>query len=147
MKATCRQLIAALKWCVKMKIPVINLSLGTTETDDFAEIESVVRRLISQGQTIVAACNNNGKYTMPAFCKGVFGVKADAKLINNQIRVNLDTDGVPLIASSKHKLLLPDGSVIITQISNSYAAPCVTAEVCNLMKAYKQVQFGEEFIQ
>ena len=35
LKTSCKQLIAALKWCYMMKIPVINLSLGTTELDDF----------------------------------------------------------------------------------------------------------------
>jgi len=139
MKATCGQLITALKWCLKMKIPVINLSLGTTDPDDFNDVRCVVDKLLSQRQTVVAACKNNGIYTMPAFYTGVLGVKADATLIDNQIRSNSDKDGVPLLASSRHSLVLTDGSIIITQISNSYAAPTVTAEVCNLMKTQKHL--------
>lgn len=138
MKSTCGQLIAALEWCLKKKIPVVNLSLGTTDPDDFNDVRCVVDKILSQGQTVVAACKNNGKYTMPAFHTGVLGVKADAALIDNQIRSNPDKDGVPLLASSRHSLALPDGSVIITQISNSYAAPTVTAEVCNLMQSHKR---------
>jgi len=137
MKATCVQLIAALEWCLKMKIPVINLSLGTTDQDDFNDVRRVADKLLGQEQIVVAACNNNGKYTMPAFYMGVFGVKADATLINNQIRSNSDKDGVPLLASSRHSLALSDGSIITTQVTNSYAAPTVTAKVCNLMQTQK----------
>lgn len=137
MKATCGQLITALEWCLKMKIPVINLSLGTTDPDDFDNVKFIIEKLLIQGQTVVAACKNNGEYSMPAFHTGVLGVKADTTLIDNQIRSNTDKDGVPLLASSQHRLTLPDSSIIITQISNSYAAPTVTAEVCNLMQDQK----------
>lgn len=132
MKATCIQLIAALEWCLKAKIPVVNLSLGTTDPDDFDDVRRIVDRLLRQGQTVVAAAKNNGDYTLPAFHAGVLGVKADASLIDNQIRINPDKHGVPLLASSRHKLVLPDNSTIFTQISNSYAAPTVTARVCLL---------------
>lgn len=134
MKTTCWQLIAALEWCYKLNIPVINLSLGTTEPDDFNDIRDIIDKLLSQNQKVIAACKNNGEYCMPAFHEGVLGVKADAALLDNQIRNNPVKDEVALLASGYHNLILSDGSVITTQITNSYAAPTVTAEVCNLIQ-------------
>ena len=129
MKTTCGKLFAALKWCLKKNIPVINLSLGTVDPLDFKKIRRITDKLLRNGQIIVAACNRNGKYTMPAMYPGVIGVKTHKKLTDDDYMSATDTEGVNFIASSSHELVSPDGRVLRTLISNSYAAPTVTAAV------------------
>ncbi|MGI6576902.1 MAG: S8 family serine peptidase [Eubacteriales bacterium] len=128
LKTTCKHLISALKWCKRMKIPLVNLSLGTTDPEDFDEVRTIIEQMIGQGQIIVAATNNNGKYTVPASLPGVYGVVADPKLCDDQIGACINPDSEKLIpASSRHQLILPDGNTIITGITNSFAAPTVAA--------------------
>ena len=40
----CKTLVQALSWCYRHKIPLINLSLGTTEERDFAKVERIVSK-------------------------------------------------------------------------------------------------------
>ena len=129
MKTTYGKLVAALKWCLKMNIPVINLSLGTVDPDDFKSIRKITDKLLNNGQIIVAACNKNGEYTMPAMYPGVIGVRTDAALLDNDYMPASDTEGVNFIASSRHELVFPGGNTFRTQQSNSYAAPTMTAAV------------------
>lgn len=135
MRSTCKQLVSALYWCLKKNVPIINLSLGTTNPDDFNEIQKVVDKLISKGQIIIAAGSNSGKYTMPAFYRGVLGVKVDETLIDNQLSINNESTGAMFRASSHHKLCMRDGSVLFTGLANSYADPTVTGYVCNLLNS------------
>ena len=131
MKTTCGKLAAAMRWCLKMNIPLINLSLGTVEPKDFRKIRRITERLLRNGQVIVAACNKNGRYTMPAMYPGVLGVQTDAALSENQYRRAEGIDGVDYIASSIHTLTLCTGTDFQTPLSNSYAAPTVTAAVAS----------------
>jgi len=131
LKTTCDALIAALKWCGKMKIPVINLSLGTIDPDDFKRVNRVTDKLLKKGCAIVAACNNNGSYTLPAMHPGVLGVCASAELLDNQYIMNPPGEEVRFAASSRHTLTFRDGSIFQTRFSNSYAAPTITAAYIN----------------
>ncbi len=114
-----------------MKIPIINLSLGTIDQDDFEYVQRITDKLIKNGQIIIAACNKNGMYTVPAMLPGVIGVKTDDKLIDNEYVHADDLDGVDFIASSNHELTFVKGYTFRTTISNSYAAPTITAAVIN----------------
>ncbi len=97
MKTTCRKLFAALKWCLKNNTPVINLSLGTVDPLDFKKIRRITDKLLRNGQIIVAACNKNGKYTMPAMHPGVIGVKTSKALVDDDFMPAIDTEGVNYI--------------------------------------------------
>lgn len=129
MKTTSSRLVAALRWCLKMQIPLINLSLGTVEPGDFVKLRRITDKLLRNGQLIVAACNKNGRYTMPAMYPGVLGVRTDAALSENEYYHAVDADGINYIASSVHTLTLWTGDSFLTPLSNSYAAPTITAAV------------------
>jgi len=131
LKTTCIQLIAALNWCLKKDIPLINLSLGTIEPEDFRAVSDIIDKLLRNGTTIVAACNNNGKFTLPAMHRGVHGVQAGNNLVDDQFIVNPKDNSVRYIASSSHELVFLDEKPIRTPITNSYAAPTVTAAFAN----------------
>lgn len=125
------QLYHAMRWCLKKRIPIIHLSLGTVTPSDFEMITSITNRLLRNGRTIVAAAHNNGMYTIPAQLPGVLGVKVNTELAGADYRENPDADGVKYLASSIHELTLPDGTIFTTPPSNSYAAPTITAAVMN----------------
>ena len=87
--------------------------------------------MIQQGQTIVAARSNDAvRYTVPACCAGVLGVAADPELTGDQFYV-LDAipDDVQIFASSRHDLSAYPWGKAETVVSNSYAAPTVTAKI------------------
>jgi hypothetical protein len=131
MKTTSKHLITALKWCYSMEIPLINMSVGSITQSDFKNISRIINKLCDNGQTIVAAANNNGRYTLPAMHSKVIGVASDLAL-NGYSYLKLQSNReLNYIASSRHTLLLPTQQVFETRGSNSAAAPTITAAVAN----------------
>lgn len=126
MKTSCDTLISALRWCYDNKIPLIHMSIGSRCAADFEKIRLETQKLIAAGQIIVAAVSNAGQYTVPAQLSGVIGVIADEHLSGFQWAVR---ESPYMFASSCHRLCGREE----TQISNSYAAPTVTAAVFNLL--------------
>lgn len=136
--ASCEQLISALEWCLEKKLPIVHLSIGTHLLSDYSEIQTIVGRMLHQNQIIVAACNNNGMYSIPASLGGVIGVVADNQLLNGEYRIGHSPQKQPIVfASSKHSLLLLSAGSETTQITNSYAAPTVTAHIHNILQNVK----------
>ncbi len=132
-----KQLVSALHWCYEQKVPLIHLSVGSTRLSDYEPLQKIVSRMLCQGQVLVAAHSNKTVcYTMPACFSGVLGVVADPQLVNYEFRVtdNLQPDNVSLMASARHKLRNADGVHEETQLSNSYAAPTITASAHEILK-------------
>ena len=136
LKTNSGKLIMALEWCLKRKIPLIHMSVGTRQLADYSKLRHAVARILQKGQVIVAAQSNGGSYTMPACFGGVIGVKADKNLKNECICFCDFDKGIQLVASSLHDLGTKEGGMERTQIANSYAAPAVTAAVCRILEAY-----------
>lgn len=128
----------ALRWCYKRGICVVNLSLGTTHYRDKDKIRKVINYYVNQGMCIIAASSNSGHITFPASFSNVIGVAA-----NNCLYANLNKRrflGIDVLALSEHTVRL-DGENSITQKSNSYAAPFVTALIakCFSKRIYNNI--------
>ncbi len=136
LRASCDLLIAALEWCFTMGIPIIHMSIGSTRPGDYKEIRPVVARIIQQRQIIIAACSNKVGYSIPACLNGVLGVMADKGLKDEEYTIASDRlPNLGLIhASSRHKIVLSQTHEYTTPISNSYAAPTVTAAVHHILE-------------
>lgn len=92
-------------------------------------------RMIQQRQIIVAACSNSATFSVPARLNGVLGVVADKGLVDDEFSIAPVSAGYNLIrASSRHVLAFPSGHTFTTQITNSYAAPTVTAAVHKILE-------------
>ncbi len=131
------QLIRALQWCVDNRISIVNLSLGTIDYRDFAQVKEVVEYACEKNLIIVAACNNRNIYTCPASFERVIGVKCDLTGVLNEGEYTFNSDcmdGIDITAFAKHNLKKYDGTEKETSQCNSYAAPLVTAHVYNLIK-------------
>lgn len=135
---TCDQLIIALDWCMKSRVPIINLSLGSSYLSDYFKMKSLIRKILNQNQIIVSAYTNSKKYTStPACIKGVFGVLADPLLKEQEYYFSRKPfEQMAVYASSRHNLSLLSEPMPSTQISNSYAAPTFTAQVHNLLHEF-----------
>ena len=133
---TSRQtLLRALKWCLKKRIPIINLSLGTTDKTDFQDIENMIDKLVDNRQVVVSAFQIDGADTMPAMHPKVFGVLLDDTLQNNEYYA-LPGTANNYCASSRHLLIRQDGSEYKTPVNTSYAAPTITAAIVNCIKEH-----------
>lgn len=131
---SCTQLVAALKWCLNAKIPIVHMSVGTGFLNDYIEIRPIIAKMIQQRQMIVAAYSNSDIYSIPACCSGVFGVIANKKLTDHEYSFIPSTSfQCTISASSSHTLMLNQKKEFTTQTTNSYAAPTVTAAIYNII--------------
>lgn len=130
----CRTLIHALSWCYRHRIPLINLSLGTTEEHDFSKVEQIISKMVAQGQIIVSAYNKNGSVTMPASHPDVIGVRTSSELTENSFYPDYSHGKHDFVASSQHQLVTKSGQIEFqTELSSSYAVPTITAAFANCM--------------
>ncbi|MUG23708.1 S8 family serine peptidase [Paenibacillus macerans] len=135
-KATSKQLAAAITWCIENDIKIINMSVGSTDRQDYDLIKQVVNQAYNKGIIIIAAASNRGDMTYPAAFSNTIGVKCDRNHILNFSQYIYDCsslDGTEVIANGRHRLTNRLGDTIATDASNSYAAPLVTALVSNML--------------
>ena len=134
LKTSIGQLLAALEWCRREKIPLIHLSLGSTLWTDYEPLRRATAKLLRNGQIVVAAHSNSSAYTVPACLMGVLGVMTDSCLKGDSCYTRkAGWEQIQIYASSRHMLEAGRGSVTETQISNSYAAPLITARVHEIL--------------
>lgn len=127
-----KQLEKALEWCLDNQILIIHLSIGTRDYLDFCKLQMIIGKMIRKGHIIIAANSNYGEFTMPACMSGVFGVEAD---IERNFRKNeeFDYNGKLIKANSIHELWIGKEKIKIENYTNSFAAPVVTAKICELI--------------
>ena len=120
----------AFEWCVCRNIRIINLSLGTENCHDRAEIRSIINHYANKGLIIIAASANDEYCTYPASFANVIGVcSGDGFSINKSAQL---LKGIDFTAPSNHEVNMGGVSFRLGK-SNSYAAPYVTAMVGNLI--------------
>ena len=140
------QLIKSIEWCVDNCIQVANLSLGTIDYRDFEIINETINMAYNRGLIIVAACNNKGIFTSPASFSNVIGVKCnkDNVIKEGEYLFNLyPIDGIEVTAYSEHNLLRKGYDSKVTNKCNSYAAPMITAKVCNIINESPNITLEE----
>lgn len=136
-------LVMALQWCLENHVQLINLSIGSTQFQDFREIRSIISELYRKGCIIVAAYNNRDIYTMPASLECTIGVKCNAALKTPSYKACESKIGYFMEASGEHELINFLRKKIISQSANSYAAPYITAIVYNIMSGNNRVSFKD----
>ncbi|XCP86756.1 hypothetical protein ABXS75_08185 [Roseburia hominis] len=140
LKANCIQLVSALEWCLVNNIPIVNMSLGSHKMCDYSKIQRIIAKMIARRQIIVAAHNIRAFYSVPACVGGVLGVYADERMQDCQYKYCGCLPEFHYIAASAKHSFLPQYPEIFTPITNSYAAPTITAIVHNFLKKYNLFQ-------
>ncbi len=116
----------ALEWCIQNEIKIVNLSLGTTYFKENDKLNRLINKYVYKGLIIVAAVSNIGYTTFPASFANVIGVASEKfplLYFNDYIHLGIDT-----VVPSVHTIKLGNNEQK-TSLSNSYAAPYVTALV------------------
>ena len=128
------RLLKAFQLCVFMDIRLIHLSVGTYAFEDFNRLEEAVRRLLDSERLLVAATGNRGTVTYPAYLPEVIGVCHHPQLTEDEYIYCSDPfTRIHFQASARHKLMI-EGQEIETPVSNSYAAPLITAKILSYLK-------------
>ncbi len=139
----CGTLVRALSWCYRHRIPLINLSLGTTEKHDFSKVERIISKMVAQGQIIISAYHMNGAVTMPASHPDVIGVRTSSELSDNSFYLDYSHGKHDFVASSQHQLVTKRGHIEFqTELSSSYAVPTITAAFANSIRASNKGKNG-----
>lgn len=99
---TASNVLRAIDWCVRKKIHVINLSLGTSNVEHRPLFLAAVERVRASGATLVSAFEVNGTPMLPGSLPGVIGVVEDADCPRETVRVL--HDGPPRIAACPYPL-------------------------------------------
>lgn len=120
----------ALDWCAEKGIYLVNLSLGTTHFRDKSLIRTLVNHFVSKGMCIVAATSNSGYESYPASFSNIIGVATHSPFFSDPLKKLFL--GINMLGESEHTLKLY-GVASVTQKSNSYAAPFVTAYIGMLL--------------
>lgn len=122
----------ALDWCYQNNIRVINLSFGTTNFNECDRLKRLVNKYVHKGLIIVAATANSGFISYPASFTNVIGVATTGIPLNyfkDYMQMGIDT-----VVPSEHIVKMCDEE-IKTSLSNSYAAPYVSALIANRLNA------------
>lgn len=143
--ANINQFLKALELCAELGVKIIHLSIGTCLYEDFEYVEKYVNHLCDNDIIIVAASSNNGTVTYPAYMNNVISVKnhyllKDDKYIFNENPV----DHIDFSAASSHIIRI-DNDLNLTQRSNSYAAPIITAKVISILNNNPAASFEEVY--
>lgn len=121
-------LIEAIKWCIKNKMKIINLSLGTRNKKWENKLKKVCSKAINNGIIIVATNPNDGIESYPAIFSNVISVTTD-KIKSKKIKVAELNKGykfieiTPSLATAKitgliAKLLLKRSDLNFNTITN-----------------------------
>lgn len=135
---------AALEWCLKEKIKLVHMSVGTTNYIDAKKIENIIKQMVSNKMILCAALSNTNFPTWPACFDGVFGVRNYiAKLQEKEISVS---KSFPFSEMNSIQLNFDD---VLKKIvgkeykSNSFAAPIITVLlICYFIKNNIQIMFS-----
>jgi hypothetical protein len=134
-----KDLITALEWCLNNGVELVNLSIGSSYYKDYADLKMIIDHLLSKGVIIVAACDNRNIRTFPASFPGVIGVRTDrVGILKEKEYVFIDNpgDGIDIIAYSEFTVRYSNGEQKQLSANNSYAAPYITALVCNYLSRH-----------
>lgn len=129
------KLYRALDYCLEQKIQVVHLSIGSHYAKDFIAMQKKINEVAEKGLIIICAAHNQDIISYPAYLSNVIGVKRDIhnELSEYELKLNKSiTQGIEFTSFAKHKIYF-NGEERICSNSNSYAAPMITAYVCEII--------------
>ena len=127
-----KSIYPALEWCYENQIRLINLSLGTSDFRDCEKLRCLINEYVTKGMIIIAATANSGFISYPASFTNVIGVATTGSPLNysnDYMQMGIDT-----VVPSEHMVKIFDQE-IRTSLSNSYAAPYISALIANRLNA------------
>jgi hypothetical protein len=99
LRTTAEGLRAAIDWCLKNRMDVVNLSLGTVNAAHVEMLGAAAAAASEAGTLLVAARTSDGKPCYPGSLPGVIGVEVDWDCPRNLYRTAVAGDDQVLFAS------------------------------------------------
>jgi subtilisin family serine protease len=107
LSAQIRPLIAAIAWCLRNRIDIINLSLGTSNPEHEPLLCDAVARAVAQECRIIAAGENDGIRWLPGILPGVITVELDWTCPRSEYRIWCDPAGRTIYRASGYPRPIP----------------------------------------
>jgi subtilisin family serine protease len=107
LNATAMALVAALQWARHAGAHVVNLSLGTLNTEHEERLAEEVNAAIASGVLIVAAAPSADRRWLPGALPGVIGVTVDMTMPRDRCRAIRDQRGEVVITASGYPRPIP----------------------------------------
>jgi hypothetical protein len=107
LRATGAALVAALEWARVEGMDLVNLSLGTTNTDHEGALQDEVRAAADAGVLIVAAAPEPGRRWLPGALPGVVGVELDLSMSREICEFVNAADGGLIVRASGYPRPIP----------------------------------------
>lgn len=127
--------LSGIRWVIENKIPLANLSLGTTRDKYFAPLHSLMDRAYFSRLVMVAAHNNSPTPSFPAVFSSIIGVKA----VEEEDPMNFYFSSFPpvefLVKGENVRLPWLDQS-FETCTGNSFAAPFLTGIIALILSKH-----------
>lgn len=128
--------LAGLDWAIGQRIPVINLSLGTTKRDYFAPLHELLDRAYIAGCIVVAAANNLPQPSFPSvFSSSVVSVikREGGEPFNFGYRYG---EVIELVAPGVQVRTTWPGGGYRQLTGNSFACPYISGIIALIIEAY-----------
>ncbi|MCC7263565.1 MAG: S8 family serine peptidase [Candidatus Latescibacteria bacterium] len=119
LRAEVRLLAAAIRWATVQQLDLLNLSLGTTQSEGTAELQVACREAAEAGLLLVAAAHQEGLTSYPAAFPEVIGVQSGALGAGYHYRAGTACEGVA--PGEFQRLCWPGGGQVLAG-GNSFAA-------------------------
>lgn len=130
-------LVKALEFCATLDIDLIHISIGTEKLSDYRFLKDAIQRIENSNIPMVAACSNYPCRTIPASCKGIFGVIADHdNLLSGGEYVTNISHYLGTEFMADYELDIPLSGKI--EKSNSLAAAVISANINNFLNEKKR---------
>ena len=84
---TASTVLRGIEWCLRNRIDIINLSLGTTNANHAPAFLQAIRSVQEAGAVLVSAAEVEGTAMLPGSLPGVVGVVEDAACPREDVRV------------------------------------------------------------
>jgi subtilisin family serine protease len=99
LSTTAASLIQAIQWCIEHEMQIINLSLGTSNSDHAPALGKLVELARKRQIVLVSAKEINGQPYFPGCLPGVIGVAVDWNCDRDSYRVEETANGTIYYAS------------------------------------------------
>jgi hypothetical protein len=129
---TPRIILNAMDWCLQNEIDIIHISISINDATYFYEFNKICKKIKEKNIVVVSAADNYGRFSLPAYIDGVFGVGA-ANFNNLADFYFLEDESIQFYAKGS-QLLIPEinGELYIGS-GTSFAASVITGLIAKLI--------------
>jgi subtilisin family serine protease len=140
-------LVRGIDWAVDQRLRVINLSLGTANSDRRDLLADAVKRAVDAGSIIVAAAEHGGKDWLPGCLPGVLGVVLNRGCPRDHVMLNATSGGQAAIAASRYPRPIPGVPPERNLSGISFAVANVSGFVARVLEGRPRVSTAEEVLE